>query len=153
MVPLKENHALSRQRWTCQTSTRSYKGGHPPPLELMFRGSEGLQRRLQSHGDGLEHVWLTVVTSPKGSYREVDVLNYLDKHLERCARAKPQHFFLRTVAAELCITDCCTVRPKGSSQLKARDTLEAAYVSMASEYHGDVEILINTSSCGQLSAL
>ena len=83
-VVLKEGHAATRERWTANTMTTSDPnacGGAVPPLELMFR--------VQSSG---KHVnprmrgfiprwsrWMTVVTSDSGSYKEDDVLSYIDR--------------------------------------------------------------------------
>ena len=57
----------------------------PPYCEACFKADgDRLERRLQAHirsrgyGD-----WFTVITSPKGSYREADVLNFVDTHLPK----------------------------------------------------------------------
>ena len=54
----------------------------PPSLELMFKaqGCE-LEGRLQAFIPA-DAPWWTVVTSPRGSYREEHVLAYLERHLE-----------------------------------------------------------------------
>ena len=88
-VPLIEGHADTRQRWTANLVTwsskeRILKEG-PPYAEYCFK-AEGdqlvlkLREHLRSRGYG---PWVTVVTSPKGSYREADVLNFLDHHLPK----------------------------------------------------------------------
>lgn len=54
-----------------------------PGCELMFKADgHELELRLRAHirGRGYGH-WLTVCTSPKASYREEHVLNFLEAHL------------------------------------------------------------------------
>ncbi len=83
-VPLKENHAATRARWTVQTMVISEppRVRRIPPLELMFKADgERLEARLQGFLPTWAP-WLTVVTSPRGSYREEHVLRYLERHLE-----------------------------------------------------------------------
>jgi hypothetical protein len=55
-----------------------------PPLELMFRATGGGERMLPKLQNLIPKwaPWLTVVTGPKGSYRETDVLTYMEKVLE-----------------------------------------------------------------------
>ena len=80
VVPLKELHAATRERWTAQTCVSSdFVSGQPVPhLELMFRAEgDTLKRRLRTHVPSWAP-WLTVVTSPKGSYQEMDVLDYIE---------------------------------------------------------------------------
>ena len=86
VVPVKEGHAATRERWTANTMVTSSlsRAKKIPPLELMFRASGGgdrmapqLQRLIPPWAP-----WLTVVTGPKGSYRETDVLTYMEKVLE-----------------------------------------------------------------------
>ena len=80
-VPLNEVHSATRARWTVNTMVRSdvTPAGPLPPLEIMFK-AEG--SRLQS--DLQQHIprwapWLSVVTSPSGSYQEPDLLDYLER--------------------------------------------------------------------------
>ena len=88
IVPLLEGHAATRERWSANTMVTSSleRAQEIPPLECMFKADgENLERKLQAdirniHGDGVP--WLSVVTGPKASYREVHILNYLDRHLE-----------------------------------------------------------------------
>ena len=86
-VPLVEGHADTRERWTANLTTFSNKARieteGPPYCEMMFKAEgDRLELRLReytrSRGDG---PWLSVVTSPKGSYRTHDVLNFLDRNL------------------------------------------------------------------------
>ena len=80
VVPLKEVHAATRSRWTVQTCVSSdfVAGQAIPPLELMFKAEgDALKKRLQTHIPEWAP-WLTVVTSPKGSYQEHDVLEYIE---------------------------------------------------------------------------
>jgi hypothetical protein len=104
-VPLVEGHADTRERWTGNFTTFSDKSrilaGEIPYVEVMLRSdadtNSGTKRKtielrvrehIRSRGYG---PWLTVATSPKGSYREADVLTFLERHLtplegKRCWR-------------------------------------------------------------------
>ena len=92
-VPLIEGHSDVRSRWTANLTTFSNKqrilDGELPYAELMFKAEgEVLQKRLQDHirSGGNYPPWLSVTTAEKGSYKEADVLNFLDTHLSE----KPQ---------------------------------------------------------------
>ena len=86
-VPLVEGHSDTRERWTANLTTFSNKErilqGEIPYSEMCFK-SEGqkmelrLKEYIRSRGWG---PWLTVATSPKGSYREADVITFLERHL------------------------------------------------------------------------
>ena len=53
-----------------------------PGLELMFKAAgDVLEKKLQTFARSLGCNWLSVVTGPKGSYREEHVLQYLETHL------------------------------------------------------------------------
>jgi hypothetical protein len=53
-----------------------------PGLELMFKAAGHLlEAKLQTYIRNRGCRWLSVVTGPKGSYREEHVLNYLERHL------------------------------------------------------------------------
>jgi hypothetical protein len=86
-VPLIENHTATRERWSGNFTTFSNKQrilNHGPPyMELMFKADGHIvERRLREHVRSRGYgPWLTVATSPKGSYREADVLNFLEHHL------------------------------------------------------------------------
>ena len=102
VVVLKEGHAATRSRWTMNTmcisdfdDANTHGGGGIqgdeaaptvvgmlPPLELMFK-AQGcqLEHRLQASIPA-DASWMSVTTSPKGSYREEHVLAYLERHLE-----------------------------------------------------------------------
>ena len=90
VVVLQEGHAATRARWTvntmcvsdiAETPAVAGAGAMPPSLELMFKaqGCE-LEGRLQAFIPA-DAPWLTVVTSPRGSYREEHVLAYMERHL------------------------------------------------------------------------
>ena len=85
-VPLIEGHADTRSRWSANLFTWSNVDRlmtELPGCELMFKADgHELELRLRAHirGRGYGH-WLTVCTSPKASYREEHVLNFLEAHL------------------------------------------------------------------------
>ena len=100
-VPLVEGHADTRERWTGNFTTFSDKqrilAGETPYVEVMLKsnadssgGRQTIELRVREHirsrGYG---PWMTVATSPKGSYREADVLNFLDKHLPLKTEGRP----------------------------------------------------------------
>ena len=76
-------------RWTANLSTRSRviptKTDEQPPAECMFKAEKDgradvrLQEFLRSRGFPS---WFSVTVAPKGSYREYDVIQFLEKHLE-----------------------------------------------------------------------
>ena len=86
VVPLKEGHAATRARWSACTWTVSSaeRAQRIPGLELMFKAAgHQLESKLQLYVE--HHVgvpWLSVVTGPKGSYREEHVLAFLERHLD-----------------------------------------------------------------------
>ena len=63
-------------------SSRPNRAGQPPPLQLMFRvkGRGGGERVVQVLREAIPPwaPWLSVTTSPTGSYCEADILNYLE---------------------------------------------------------------------------
>ena len=81
VVPLNEVHSATRERWSANTLVRSdFMPKDPMPfLEIMFR-AEGsrLQAKLQQQIPQWAP-WLSVVTSPSGSYQEPDILDYLER--------------------------------------------------------------------------
>ena len=101
-VPLIEGHSDTRSRWTMNLTTFSNKErieqGELPYAEFMFKADgqvllERLKGHLRSCGAG---PWVSVATSEKGSYREEDVLEFLDQHLPE----KPQWRRWRILAAD-----------------------------------------------------
>ena len=84
IVPLKEGHAQTRERWTLQTHTTSNadRARQVPPVEIMFKAEGDRVQAKVSEAVPAWAPWLTVVTGPKGSYREDDVLNYIEHRLE-----------------------------------------------------------------------
>ena len=95
VCPLVEGHADTRARWTGNYTTFSEKSrilaGETPYVEAMFKSDADTTapgRRMTLELRVREHIrsrgygdWITVATSPKGSYREADVLNFLERHL------------------------------------------------------------------------
>jgi hypothetical protein len=85
-VPLKECRAATRTWWSACTLTVSEPAtvmARLPGLELMFKASgDRVQAKLQNYVSRMGLPWLSVVTGPKGSYREEHVLAFLDRHLE-----------------------------------------------------------------------
>ena len=103
-IVLKEGHAATRARWTANTMTvpdPSVCSGGLPPLELMFR-VEGsgvrVHPRLRSFIPNWAP-WLTVVTSDSGSYKEGDVLTYLETVLTAREEGQPWRILLVDVFA------------------------------------------------------
>ena len=80
-VPLNEVHSATRARWSVNTLVRSdfTAEGSLPHLEVMFK-AEGsrLRPQLQQHIPRWAP-WLSVVTSPSGSYQEQDLLDYIER--------------------------------------------------------------------------
>ena len=101
-VPLIEGHTDTRARWTANLSTFSNKArieaGDFPYAEFMFKADgELLQTKLQAHLRERGYpAWASTVTSEKASYKEADVLNFLDRHLP----AKPQWRQWRIIQAD-----------------------------------------------------
>ena len=93
IVPVVEGNSDTRSRWTANLMTQSRftavadsRGNvRMPPAECMFKAEPGgsvdtrLQTYLRSRGFPQ---WFTVTVGPKGSYREYDIIEFLDKHLE-----------------------------------------------------------------------
>ena len=93
IVPVVEGNSDVKSRWTANLMTWSRftavadSAGNVqmPPAECMFKGTPDavlnarLQGVLRSRGFP---AWFTVTVGPKGSYREHDVVAYLEKHLE-----------------------------------------------------------------------
>lgn len=82
VVPLNELHSATRSRWTANTLVRSDFAPEqaPPPLELMFKNATygPTRSRLQEHIPAWAP-WLSVVTSPSGTYAEVELLEYMER--------------------------------------------------------------------------
>ena len=87
-VPLVEGHSDCRERWTANLTTfsdkeRILKDG-PPYAELMYKAADDgtlcvrLVEYVRSRG---YEKWFSVTTAPKGSYREADILSFLERHL------------------------------------------------------------------------
>ena len=84
VVPLKEGHAQTRERWTSQTTVTSNleRARVVPLVEVMFKASgDRLVHELQGFIPSWDP-WMTVVTAPKGSYREDDVRNFIECRLD-----------------------------------------------------------------------
>ena len=85
-VPLIEGHNDTRKRWTGNFTTFSdtarISSGEYPYCEFVFKGGDQVQKRLQEYVRSCGWPrWVSVATSPKGSYREHNVLNFLERHL------------------------------------------------------------------------
>ena len=83
IVPLKEGHAQTRERWTMQTTTTSsvQRARDIPPVEVMFKAQgERVWEKIHAVVPSWAP-WMSVVTAPKGSYREDDVLNFIEQRL------------------------------------------------------------------------
>ena len=81
-VPLIENHAATRERWSLNSVTDSCRERimrEVPGCELMFK-AEGkqLEGKLKAYAESRHLPFkFSVVTGPSGSYREHDILNHL----------------------------------------------------------------------------
>ena len=89
-IPCIEGKNDVRTRWTANLTTFSDTArilrGEMPHTQLMFKGETdaALHERLQTYARSRGFPdWFSVTTSPKGSYREHDVVAFLDKHLEK----------------------------------------------------------------------
>ena len=86
-VPLIEDHAATRERWSLNSVTDSCEERvrkELPGFELMFRfdGSKK-QAELQAYVDSLKLPFkVSVVTGPSGSYKEEDIIAFLELWLE-----------------------------------------------------------------------
>ena len=88
IVPLIENHAATRERWSLNSVTDSNRDRilrQLPGFELMFKAqSEGSTvQNLKDHVASKNLAFkVSIVTGPSGSYKEHDMLNFLEKWLE-----------------------------------------------------------------------
>ena len=88
-VPVVEGTFDVRSRWTANLMTMSrfsaVAGGAMPPAECMFKAEKDgtVERSLQQHlRSGGYPSWFSVAVGTKGSYREEDLIAFLQKHLE-----------------------------------------------------------------------
>ena len=86
-VKLKENHTETRQRWSANTFVVSCEdcAERIPPLEACFRGGTGILKELEDCRP-LHCPFLSMQTSPKGSYRIEHILECLEKHFPPATR-------------------------------------------------------------------
>jgi hypothetical protein len=98
-IPLIENHRATRERWSLNSVTDSSEDRvrrRLPGFEIMFRADGHLvERDLQEHVfvKGLPFK-VTVVTGPSGSYRETDILAFLDNHLPKFVQGSSWSIYL-----------------------------------------------------------
>jgi len=100
-VPVVEGHSDCKSRWTANLTTVSrfaaVAGGTMPFAECMFKAERDgrvdkrLQECLRSRGFPS---WFTATVAPKGSYREQDVISFLDKHLEQWTEGRDWRILL-----------------------------------------------------------
>ena len=89
-VPLIENHAATRARWSANTSTQSDfqipdmgREPDPPPMECMFKADgHVLEARLHNYVRGYGFPWVSVATSPKATYREEHIIAFIKRHYQ-----------------------------------------------------------------------
>ena len=101
-VALKEGHSATRARWSAATLcySSSARTREVPGLEVMFKAAgETLQGKLSRFAEQLRLPWLSVVTAPKGTYRESDVLNWMDRHLDAMTPGRRWRLLLLDVFA------------------------------------------------------
>ena len=98
-VPLIESHAATRERISLNSVTDSSKERikrELPGFELMFK-ADGKQKeaKLQAYVASLNLPFkVSVVTGPSGSYREHDIIEFLEKWLEEWGPDRRWEFFL-----------------------------------------------------------
>ena len=98
-VPIVEGNSDVKSRWTANLTTVSnYAVGGPMPFcEVMFKAAsdgtviERLQKFLRSRGFP---AWFSVTVAPKGSYREQDVISFLQTHLEEWSEGRDWRILL-----------------------------------------------------------
>jgi hypothetical protein len=88
-VPIVEGNTDVKSRWTANLSTCSrfaaVAGAKMPFCEMRFKGAADahINARLQEFLRRREFPsWFSVAVAPKGTYRELDVIELLKKHLE-----------------------------------------------------------------------
>ena len=88
-VPLKQNHANTRNRATVMTSTTSDKAKAACPwhlpVEIMKKAASG---RTLKHLQLPDDMSVSVTWSPKGSYRHADILRYIARWCEEWTEAR-----------------------------------------------------------------
>ena len=100
VIPLLENHGHTRERWSLNSVTDSSEerinSGQLPGFEAVFKATGGIKaKRLQQHVDALGSTFkVSVVTGPSGSYREEDILRFLDKWCEQWGPNRKWEFML-----------------------------------------------------------
>ena len=86
-VPVVEQPNATHNRWTLCATTFSnqdrIRSGELPYAECMYRyAGDKVKTRLQAHIRSRGYPsWLSVTTSPSGSYREHDILDFLECHV------------------------------------------------------------------------
>jgi hypothetical protein len=101
IVPVVEGNSDVKSRWTANLTTQSlYTGSSDDPMpscECMFKAEKdgSIDRRLQAflRSRGFPH-WFTVTVGPKGSYREHDIIEWLQKHLEPWREGRDWRIYL-----------------------------------------------------------
>ena len=98
-VPLVENHAATRERWSLNSVTDSSAERirkELPGFELMFKAEGKLkEHKLQEYvASKTIEFKVSVVTGPSGSYREHDILDFLDKWLSPWGPDREWEIFL-----------------------------------------------------------
>ena len=105
IVPVVEGNSDTKTRWTANLMTQSRftavadSSGNVrmPPAECMFKAEPGgsVDKRLQEYrrSRGFPS-WFTVTVGPKGSYREHDVITFLQRHLEEWTEGRDWRILL-----------------------------------------------------------
>ena len=107
IIPLLENHGSTRERWSLNSMTDSNKerinSGTLPGFEVMFKARGNIKaQRLQDHVALLGVPFkASVVTGPSGSYREEDILAFLEKWCEPWYKGREYEFILDAYAPGL----------------------------------------------------
>jgi hypothetical protein len=100
-VPVVEGNNDVKSRWTVNITTQSrfnaVAGDQMPAAECMFKAQKDgtTEPRLQAfhRSRGLPQ-WFTVTVGPKGSYREYDIIAWMQKHLEPWSPGRDWRIYL-----------------------------------------------------------
>ena len=101
IVPVVEGNSDTKSRWTANLTTMSvftdHKDGPMPAAECMFKADKDgcVDKRLQEFRRRRKFPdWFTVTVGPKGSYREHDIIAWLETHWEPWREGRDWRIYL-----------------------------------------------------------